>query len=62
MSELMHQHNQEQRQILQNVPDDRGIPAFSALDLIGCHEKPGPVQKQINSGEAKQMDGTLANT
>ena len=58
----MREHDHEQRQILQHVPDDRGIPAFSALDLIGCHEKPGPVQKQINSGEAKQMDRTLANT
>src|SRR5208337_2420192 len=59
--ELMQQHDQEQRQILHHIPDERAIPALPALDLNRRHDKPGPMQKQIDTGEAKQMDRPLAN-
>jgi hypothetical protein len=58
--ELMYQHNQEQRQILQVVPGDKSVPALLSLNLVCCHEKPGPMQKLIDSGESKQMEGILA--
>ena len=62
MPELVHQHNQKQRQIFQDVPDDRSVPALPALYFVCCHDEPGPMQEEIDSGEAEQMDGTLANT
>ena len=36
VSELMHQNDQEQRQILQHVPGDGGIAALPALDFVDC--------------------------
>jgi hypothetical protein len=55
----MRQHNHEQRQILQRVPGNGGVPAFLALDFNGRDQKPGPMQKDVNSRNAKEMDGTL---
>jgi hypothetical protein len=56
MSELMQQHNQKQRQILQHVPGDRGITSFSNLDFVRGHHEPGPMEKYIDSGETKKVD------
>jgi hypothetical protein len=43
--ELVRQHYQKQRQILENVPDDRGVPPLPVLNLNDGDEKPGPMQE-----------------
>jgi hypothetical protein len=62
VSELVQQHKRKQGKILENVPNDRGIPALSALDLVGGDEEPRPVEEYINSGKTEEMDGTTAGT
>jgi hypothetical protein len=49
----MHQHDQKQRQILQDVPGDGGVPALPALNFVCGHYEPGPMQEEIDSGEAE---------
>jgi hypothetical protein len=58
----MQKHKRKQSKILEDVPDDRGIPALSALDFVGGDEEPRPVEEYINSGKTEQMDGTTAGT
>jgi hypothetical protein len=52
----MQHHDQEQRQILQHIPCDGGIIALSRLDFVRRHEKPGPVEEDINPTETEQAD------
>src|SRR6202035_708518 len=61
VSELVNHHNQEQRQILQHVPGDRGVISFSSLDFICSDKKPRPMDKHVNSVEAEQADRALAS-
>jgi hypothetical protein len=57
---LMKHHNEKQCQILQCVPGKRRIAFRPTADFKRRHQKPGPVQKQINPGETKQMNRSLA--
>src|SRR5713226_94201 len=57
--ELMKCDNEKQCQILGYVPSDRRITASARTDFIRGHNKPRPVQKDINSSETKQMERTL---
>jgi hypothetical protein len=52
----MEHHDKEQRQILQDVPDDRGILAGSSIDFEYRHQKPRPMQKYVDAGKAEQME------
>ena len=54
----MRQHDQKQRQILQDAPSDSGVSAIPRLDFVDGDEKPGPMKENIDADEAKQMDGT----
>jgi len=56
VSELMQGHDQEQRQILHDVPAYRRVPCVPALDFIDRYQKPGPMQKYVHAGETKQPD------
>jgi hypothetical protein len=51
--ELMQHYDQKQRQILEDVPGNRGVIPLAALDFIHRHQKPGKMQIQINPSEAK---------
>ena len=59
MTVLMQHHDEKQRQILQHVPGERGITFRSAADFKRRDEKPGPMQEQIDPGEAEQMNRPL---
>ena len=59
MAKLVEHHDKKQRQILEHVPGDGGILSRSAADFKGGHQKPGPMQEQINSGEAEQANRPL---
>jgi hypothetical protein len=52
----MRQHNQEECQIFQRAPGERGVPALASLEFNCRHDKPGPMQKYIDSGETKKME------
>jgi hypothetical protein len=54
----MQQHNQKQRQILQRVPSNGAVPASAHLDFDERNEKPGPMQKDVDSGNVEQMNRT----
>jgi hypothetical protein len=60
MTELMKQHNAEERQVLEYVPALRGVASFAVAELKSGKQKPGPVQEDINPGVAKQPNGSLA--
>ena len=54
VAELVKHHNQKQRKVLQKVPGERRIGPRPAIDFIRRHQKPGPMQKQVDPGEAEQ--------
>src|SRR5438309_2256431 len=61
MPELVKRDNEEESQILRYVPCDRRVASSSCTDFECRHNKPRPVQKDINSRETKQLEGALAS-
>jgi len=59
--ELVHQHDEEQCQVLHYVPYDGGVPTLPVLDLKSCNNEPRPMKKEVNTGKTKLMDRSLAN-
>src|SRR5438093_13748784 len=55
----MMKHTKKQRQILQDVPGERGVAPGSVVDFDHGNQKPGPMQEQINPGDTKQVDRPL---
>jgi hypothetical protein len=62
MAELVEQNDQEQGKILQHVPGDGGVSSAAALDYVYGQEKPGPMQENIDSREAKEANRPLTRT
>ena len=56
MSELMHEHDQEERKIFEDVPGDRRVASGAALNLVNRNQEPPPMQKYIDSEESKQVN------
>jgi hypothetical protein len=56
MTKFMGKNNQEQSEILQDIPNDRRVSAGPALDLVDGYKKPRPMQEDIDSRESKQAD------
>src|SRR5690349_13717165 len=52
----MQHHNQKQRKIFQNIPRERRIGRCPAIDFICGHQKPRPMQKQVNPSKPEQTD------
>ena len=53
MAKFMKGHDEKQRQIFENIPADRRIASRPAVDFKHRHQKPGPMQEDINSREAE---------
>ena len=56
MAEFVQQDDREQRQVLENVPDDGTVSALASLNLERGDEEPGPVQIDIDSLDAEETD------
>ena len=57
MAELMQEHDAEQRQILDRIPDRRGITPIPAAHLIHGDQKPRPMHMHVDPGNLKQAKG-----
>ena len=44
VAELMQKHDEKEREVLKDVPKDRGVTALAALNLIDSDQEPGPVE------------------
>ncbi len=56
MAELVHQDDQEEREVFQHLPGWRRIRIAAHRYLIDRDEKPGPMQIHIDAFEAKNME------
>jgi hypothetical protein len=56
MSELMHQDDQEERNIFEDIPGDGRVASGAALNLVNRNQEPPPMQKYIDSEESKQVN------
>src|SRR6185312_6280951 len=56
VSELVQGDDEEEGEVLGDVPAERGVGAGTALDLDQGDEKPGPVQGKVNTGDPRQVD------
>jgi hypothetical protein len=56
MAEFVYQHNQEQRQIFQHVPNRRRIKSRPEFDDEVGDDEPRPMHIHIDPGELKQME------
>jgi len=61
MAIFVEQDDGKKRQILDRIPDHRGVTAGAGVDFEQRHQKPGPMQEDINPGKAEQVDRALAN-
>jgi hypothetical protein len=60
VTELVHEHNQKEQQVLHHVPGERGVISRPAIDFEDGYEKPRPMQKYIHPREAEQVERSLA--
>ena len=56
MSELMHQDDQEERNIFEDIPGDGRVASGAALNLVNRNQEPPPMQKHVDPEESKQVD------
>ena len=61
VTKLVQRDDEKQSQILGDIPVNRGVRLRSVANLVCGHEKPGPMQKNINSSEAEEENRSLAS-
>lgn len=59
VAELVQRHDPEQRQVLEHVEERRGVLARPHLQLEERDHEPGPVQEDVDPGEAEEADSSL---
>src|SRR5690242_13610945 len=62
MAEFVQQNNEKESEILDDVPLDGGVPARALLDLVHGNDKPRPVEKDVDPGEAEQSHRALVGS
>ena len=60
MTEFVQHDDEEQPEILGDIPCGRGIVAAASVDFIDRHEEPRPMKKQVDACEAEQANRALA--
>jgi hypothetical protein len=53
-------NDHEERKILEHIPGDGRVAMVPALDFKGGHQKPGPVQKYIDTRKTEEANRSLA--
>src|SRR6185503_5013571 len=57
MPEFVHRHDDEDRQVLEHVPDERRVGAGTAADLEDGDEQPAPVDEDGDALELEEPGG-----
>src|SRR5690242_8140995 len=60
MPELVEEDDAEEREVLEDVPDGRGVVTSAGLDLEDGDEEPGPVEVNGDSDNTEDLERTLA--
>ena len=53
MAKLMHEHDDEQRQVFHHVPEPMRVLLRRVGQLDVSHEEPEPVQAHVDAGQAE---------
>lgn len=56
VAELVKRDDQEETEVLKDIPCDRRINPVAAVNLVYGNQEPGPVQEDIDPRKAKQAD------
>ena len=62
MAKLMREHDGEERQVFQDIPEDGAVSAARALDFVDSDKKPGPMQGDFYAGQPEETDRILSYT
>jgi len=60
VTKLVHEDDEEKRQVLADIPKQRRIRLGTPVDLEHRHQEPGPVQKHVDRSKTKEADRSLA--
>ena len=61
VAKLVQKHDGKERKVLEGAPNQRGVPPLATADFDDRYDKPGPMQVEIDSRNAAEMDGTLTD-
>ena len=56
MAKFVQEHDPKERQILRDIPGRRRVIIFTILEIESRDDKPRPVDRHVNAGDAEKPE------